>query len=602
MSQAGQLLQRANALLDAGQPAQAEAILKRAIAAAPAHPGGYALMTAALSVQQRYVQAEYFAKQALDRAPDEPMLLHNYGQMLNHVGKYAQAEAPLARALAMMPNSIGTRALLGYTYAALSKYASAVKALKPGVDAGDSECTNTYAHALHSMGRVEEAIPVLRALVQREPDNLGRAQHFACMLNYAPGIDPGELHRAHREYGRIMLHLLGQPQQHTPAQHLAGRDPKAPVRVGLLSPDLRDHAVGYLIEAFPEYADRSRVFVAAYSNASHEDARSDVLRPRFDLWRRTYGLDTRAAADLIRKDKIDVLIDLAGHTNGHRLDVLGVKPAPVQMTYMGFPNQTGLPTVDYRLVDSLSEPDGCDQYSVETLLRMDPCFLSYRAPDTLPPINELPMLREDATGPTFVAFSTLIKLNSPLFQMWARVLNALPGSTIILKHFGFTEPEVRDDVRTRFAAAGVNPARILAEPPEPSSRQILPLYNRADICLDTFPYNGTTTLCESCLMGVPIVSLSGSTPASRVSRSILSAVGTPELCASTEDEFVDIAVALAKDTERLKTLRSTLRDKFLACPIGDRRAFARRFTDAAVQGFEAWTRGQRITRVAQNEK
>jgi len=597
MSQAGQLLQRANALIDAGQPAQAEAALKRAIAADPRNPTGYALMTHVLGTLGRFVQAEYFAKQALDRAPNEPMLLHNYGHMLTQQGKYEQAEGPLARAVQLMPDSMGTRALLGFVYVGRWKYAAAARVLRPGVEAGDLEMTNTYAHALHAMGRVEDSVPLMRAAMARDPDNLGRAQHYAAMLNYAPGVDPAELHQAHKEYGRIMLSLLGTPRPHASAEHLQGRDPMAPVRVGLISPDLRDHAVGYLIEAFPEHADRSRVFVAAYSNASNEDARSEVLRPKFDLWRRTYGLETQAAAQLIRDDKIDVLIDLAGHTNGHRLDVLAVKPAPVQMTYMGFPNQTGLPTVDYRLVDSLSEPEGCDQFSVETLLRMDPCFLSYRTPDALPPLSDLPMLRPGASGPTFAAFSTLIKLNTPLFQMWARVLNALPGSTIILKHFGLKEQEVREDVRARFAAAGVDPARILAEPPEPSSKQVLPLYNRVDICLDTFPYNGTTTICESCLMGVPVVSLSGNTPASRVSRSILAAIGRPELCASTQDEFVQTAVALANDTDRLKGLRRTLRDKFLACPIGDAPRFAHRFTDAAVQAFDAWKRGERITHV-----
>ncbi len=597
MSKANPFLQRASVLIDAGQHAQAEAQLQRALAADRRSVAVNALMTLVLSEQKRYVQAEYFAKAACALQPGDAQLLHNHGQMLVYLGKYAEAEGPLTQAVQLMPQSLGTRALLGFVLVGLWKYATACAVLRPGLEAGDPDMVNTYCHALHSMGRVEESAPLLRAAVQREPNVLGRVQHFAAMLNYAPGIDPAELFNAHREFGRVMELHAGPPPAWDRGAVAARKRDDLRVRVGLISPDLRDHAVGYLIEAFPEHADRSRVFVACYSNASREDARSQEIKGKADLWRSVQGLDSAASAALIRQDHIDVLIDLAGHTNGHRLDVMAHKPAPVQMTYMGYPNCTGLRAVDYRLVDTLSEPEGCDAYSVETLLRMDPCFLSYRWPRNLPDVGPLPMSLPGATGPTFAAFSALIKLNTPLLQMWARVLKELPGSTMILKHFGLKGVEVRDDVKARFAAAGIDPARILAEPPEASAQQILPLYNRVDICLDTFPYNGTTTICEACLMGVPVVSLAGDTPASRVSRSILAAIGTPELCASTEDEFVRIAVDLARDARRLGRLRGELRSMFMRCPIGDAKAFAGRYTDAACQAFAAWLEGRTITRV-----
>ncbi len=205
--------------------------------------------------------------------------------------------------------------------------------------------------------------------------------------------------------------------------------------------------------------------------------------------------------------------------------------------------------MDYRVVDSISEPAGTDEFSVEKLLRMDPCFLSYRPPDQPPPVTEAPMTRPGAEGPTFAAFSTLLKFNTPLIGLWARVLKAVPRSKMVLKHFGLREEEVRKDVLGRFVDAGVEASRVLVEMPEQSALEVMKTYSRVDIALDTFPYNGTTTICEASLMGVPVVSLSGTTPASRVSRSLLTAIGTPELCAKTEEEFVAIAAGLAGDVE-----------------------------------------------------
>ena len=204
MSQSDQLLARANALIEAGELAQAEAVLKRAVAADPKNPHVYSMMTHILASTGRFVQAEYFAKQGADLAPNDPGLLHNLGQVLYQIGKYDAAVTPLTRALELMPNSFATRAVLGLVLIGRWRYATASEVLKPGVDAGDLDMTNSYAHALHSMGRVEQAAPVLRAAVAKDPNHFGRVQHFAAMLNYAPDIDPAELLHAHKEFGRVM--------------------------------------------------------------------------------------------------------------------------------------------------------------------------------------------------------------------------------------------------------------------------------------------------------------------------------------------------------------------------------------------------------------
>jgi predicted O-linked N-acetylglucosamine transferase (SPINDLY family) len=413
----------------------------------------------------------------------------------------------------------------------------------------------------------------------------------AAVLNYAPGVGAAEIFAAHRRFGELAAaKVLGKPRvwDRRVAKPLEGRA----LRVGLISPDLRQHAVAFLIEAFLEHADPSRAEVACYSAAMSRDEVSQRLRSRAWRWRDIGAVQDAAAAEVVRGDGIDVLVDLAGHTKGNRLGVMALKPAPVQATYMGYPNCTGLAAIDYRIVDSLSEPEGCEALSVEKLLRMDPCFLSYRPPENAPEVAPLPLTSVGARGPVFGAFSTLMKLNTPLIRLWARVLRAVPGSTMILKHFALREEVVREDVRARFVAAGVEGERVLVEPPEPSAVETVRAYSRVDIALDTFPYNGTTTICEASLMGVPLVSLRGGTPASRVSFSILSALGLPELCARTEDEYVAIASGLAGDRVRLVALRAELRGRLLKSAIGDGPAFARRMTEALRGAYEAWRAGR----------
>jgi predicted O-linked N-acetylglucosamine transferase (SPINDLY family) len=265
------------------------------------------------------------------------------------------------------------------------------------------------------------------------------------------------------------------------------------------------------------------------------------------------------------------------------MDVLALKPAPVQMTYTGFPNTTGCRMVDYRVVDSMTDPPGDESLGVEKLLRLDPCFLSYRPPEDPPPVSPMPC---GNSGPiTFGAFGGVLKFNTPMLNMWARVLAAVPDSRLILRHLAFKEAEVRDEVLARLVEAGTDPSRITIPPPEPTAREVLPWYHKVDVSLDTFPYNGTTTFCESFLMGAPMVSLHGRTPPARVGRSLLTAVGLRDLSADTEGQFVRIAAALANDRERIKRIRATLREIFLKSPICDGPGFAMRMGQLCQQAL-----------------
>jgi predicted O-linked N-acetylglucosamine transferase (SPINDLY family) len=576
----GGAIQRINVLIEERQYAQAEAMLRRALATDKSNPGLVAAMSYVLTQQGRLDQAEFFARQFAAANPGNPEAQHNIGNILVTLGKYKEGLEFLDRGLATAPTIIQLHHAKAMGLIGLNHYASGAAAIREGLThhPDNARLLGLYAHCLHSIGRVEEAVPVLQRAVAIEPHNISLAEHLCALVSYAPGLSEQEVFEPHVRYGELLQQNSHEPITWTAEMVRERRGGGGPIRIGLISPDLRNHAVSFLSEALLEHAPVANIFVGCYSSAPYEDAVSQRLRKRAGLWRQVRGMSATAVAQAVHQDKIDVLIDLAGHTNGNRIDAMALKPAPVQMTYMGFPNSTGCKMVDYRVVDSITDPAGDESLAVEKLLRLDPCFLSYRPPDERPAVSPLPC---GETGPvTFAAFSGVLKFNTPMLSMWARVLQAVPGSRLLLKHFAFKEAEVRDDVLARLAAAGADSSLISITPPEPSAREVLPWYHKVDIALDTFPYNGTTTFCESFLMGVPMVSLRGRTPPARVGRSLLSAVGLQDLGADTEDQFVAIAAALANDRERLKRIRASLRDTFLKCSICDGPGFAKRMTAA----------------------
>jgi protein O-GlcNAc transferase len=295
-----------------------------------------------------------------------------------------------------------------------------------------------------------------------------------------------------------------------------------------------------------------------------------------DGWCDIRAMSDDEAAALIRQDKIDILIDLAGHTMGNRLPVFGRKPAPLQMTYLGYANTTGLRAIDYRITDSLSDPPGMtDAHYTEKLLRLDPPFLCYQPPEQTPPVADPPMLSNGFVR--FGSFNNATKIREETIALWSRVLAALPDARLLLKARALGDAGARRRIFQGFAAHGIDAPRVELIEAGMSLADHLDTYRTMDIALDTFPYNGTTTTCEAMWMGVPVVSRVGGTHVSRVGLSLLSSVGHPELAVETDDAFVATAVDLASGPRPLTDLRRSLRDQLRASPLCQARGFSPRF-------------------------
>jgi len=342
------------------------------------------------------------------------------------------------------------------------------------------------------------------------------------------------------------------------------------IRIGYVSPDFSEHAVARFLLSFLPFHDREKFEIFLYSNVESPDTTTQRFKDLGLNWREILQLKDEAAAELIARDEIDVLIDLAGHTIGNRLGIFALRPAPVQVTYLGSPGTTGMPEMDFRLTDSISDPPGMtESHYTEKLVRIDPCFICFD-----PPAIESIDVNRASQSITFASFNAVRKISPKTLSLWSRVLREVPNSNLMIKAAALEYSESRHLALEVFTKADIDPARVKLLPRTATYADHLRVYEQVTIALDTYPYNGTTTTCESLWMGVPVVTLRGPTHMSRVGTSILTNIGLPKLIASSDDEYVRLATELSRDTNRLQSLRTNLRQRVKDSPLVDGRRFA----------------------------
>ena len=324
--------------------------------------------------------------------------------------------------------------------------------------------------------------------------------------------------------------------------------------------------------------------IYCYSDVEQPDAVTERFRGHADQWRDVAGTSDAALAELVRRDQIDILVDLAGHIGGNRLLALARKPAPVQVTYIGYQNTTGMSAMDYRLTDEHADPPGMtDGYYAERLVRLPRAFFCYQPPDFAPEVNALPALETGRV--TFGSLNQPFKIRPAAWQAWSRILAAVPNSRLLV--LGHAGSQFERHGREIVAAAGVDPARVEVVNQRPRS-EYLRLHHEIDIALDSFPLGGHTTVCEALWMGVPSVMLEGGSYASRFGGSALVNLGLTDLIARSGDEYVEIAVRLAGQLDRLAELRRTMRGRMQDSPLLDAAGFARNLEDAYRRMWRAW--------------
>ena len=510
-------------------------------------------------------QAAHQLHRACELEPGSALLQLRLAEALMRAGRGVEGIAAMRRATALDPSSEDGWLNLTAALIVTGDVQAAAEAAGAGLanHPDSASLASNRAIALARAGRTDAALEGIEGFLAGHPRSHDLRSNMLLMLQYTERA-PEAILAAHRAFGASLP-----PPQPPPA-----RRPADPLRVGLLSADLRGHSVGFFVEPLLAHAPSS-VEVTVFSNSPYQGADStrDRLRGLARAWHEVHAIDDEALDALVRRERIDALIELNGHTGDNRLPALARKPAPLVVTAIGYPDTTGLPAVDVRLVDTVTDPPGAEAWCTERLLRLDPCFLCYT-----PPTEAIePALPSGSTPVTFGSFNNVAKLVPRTVALWAKVLQAMPQSRLLLKSIGLEDPAIRASVRERFTAAGVDASRLELRDARLDRAAHLSSYGEVHVALDPTPYNGTTTTCEALWMGVPVVTLRGARHAARVSSSLLQAAGFGEWIAQDATEFVRIATGLAVDRARLATLRTSIRDSLRASPLLDARAYARRF-------------------------
>ena len=516
-------------------------------------------------------QSLHYLRRGVELLPSEPIHHHNLASALLAARHVQEAIDIWKRTLAMAPD-------LGLAWMGLVNGHLAADDSTKAIEAGERglamqpdwpDLVGNYAVALERAGRTTEAIQTLENHLRRHPGDTGLRSNLLLLKTYADP-DTAAVATAHRAFDAS----LPSTTSATAPVARAAPDADRPLRIGILSSDLRNHSVGYFVEAFMRHAPQG-VELVAFSTAvpAVDDRMMQRLRSLATRWHDVAALNDDALDALIRSERIDVMLELNGHTAGGRLEVLARKPAPVIVSAIGYLNTTGMAAVDWRLVDSITDPPGSEHLCTERLLRLDPCHLCYTPPTDAPE----PALPAADAPLTFGSFNSMVKLGNDSVGRWARVLTALPDARMLIKAQGLGDAGARATIAQRFRAAGVDPMRLEMIAYSKTRDEHLRLYNRVHVALDTTPCNGVTTTCEALWMGVPVVAALGDRHTGRLAASLLHAAGHPELVAHDADAFVRIAVELARDRTRLASLRQTLRSQLAASALLDAPGYATRF-------------------------
>jgi protein O-GlcNAc transferase len=559
------LFNSGNALGELGRMQEALDRYDRALMLRPAYAEALANRGNALGALGRLEAALESFDRALAAEPDFAAAHYNRANTLAALGRNAEALPGYDRALALEPAYGAALNNRGIALQSARRYDEALASYRQALDLrpDDAEALNNLGNLRHEQGRVAEAAAAYEQAVRLRPDLPAPVGNLLMLLNYRDDKSPDEVLAAHR---RLSPHAV-------PSKPFASRAPGR-LRIGYVSSDFRTHAVACFFEPLLASHDRGEVEVFCYSNLRQPDATTERLRALAEHWVPIDRLTDAEAAARIRADGIDVLVDLGGHSGNSRLWLFAHRSAPAQVTWLGYPNTTGLATVDYRLTDAIADPAGVtDPFHSEKLVRLDGGFLCYRPPAEAPPVGPAPSLKHGFV--TFGSFNHPAKLSDATVRAWAELLARVPDSRLLLKYKIFDDATTRTHYQDRFVAAGLDLGRLDLLGFIDDPRGHLAAYDRIDLALDPFPYNGTTTTCEALWMGVPVVSLAGDRHAGRVGASLLHRVGLDALVAEDVAGYVTVAAGLAADSATLSALRASLRGRLETSPLLDGPGFAR---------------------------
>jgi len=572
-------------LKEIGQLDEAVEIYQRALEMMPNCAEILNNLGAVLRIQGKLNEAIACYQRGLEVKPNFPELINNLGTALKDLGQLNNALTHYQRSIEIKPDFAEAHYNLGLIFQTLWQSDNAInsyrRALKINPNHADSH--NNLGAVLKDCGDMEAALVSIRRALEINPEYSSAHSNLLFIQNYMAGQSPSQLLAEAQRFGEVVARLA-RPYNTWSNSAEVNRC----LRIGLVSGDLGDHPVGFFVDSVlsalaATNADRLEIFV--YSNRFCSGEINERLKACCRRWYSAVGVSDKVLAQRIHEDTVDILIDLSGHTGLNRLPVFAWKPAPIQVSWLGYFATTGVTAIDYLIADPWTLPPSEEPHFTEAIWRLPETRLCFTPPNVAVDVSALPALNNGYL--TFGCFNNLSKMNEDVVALWARVLTAVPNSRLLLKAPQLNDDTSHQDIAERFVFQGIESKRIILERPSPRA-DYLAAYQRVDIALDPFPYPGGTTTVEALWMGVPVLTLTGERFLARQGVGLLMNAGLPDWVATDPDDYVARAVAHASDLQRLAALRSRLRAQVLASPIFDAPRFAKHFESALRDMWKIW--------------
>jgi predicted O-linked N-acetylglucosamine transferase (SPINDLY family) len=572
-----------NAMKAQGKLDEAVGCFCRAVELKPGYAEIHVDLGNAFDEQGKLDEAVGCYRRAVELKPEYAEARSNLGNALREQGKLDEAVACFRRALELKPDCAEVYSNLGAAFGEQGKLDEAVACfrraseLKPDF----AEARNNLGNALKDEGNLDEAVACFHRALELKPDYIKAHSNLLLTLQYRTGVSPAALADAHAEFDRRHAAPLGSAV----VQHENVRDRHRRLRLGFVSPDLGRHPVGFFLVRILENLSHEQQETICYSDRVVKDGLTHRLQAVASQWRDVTGISDQRLAEQIRADRIDILFDLAGHTAHNRLLTFARKPAPIQITWLGYVGTTGLRAMDYILADRHLIPAEAEPYYCEKVLRMPEDYACYNPPSEAPAPGSLPAMERGHV--TFGSFNNLCKITPQVIEVWSGILHRVSKSRLVIRYRGLDDPGMRQRFIGLFADQGIAGDRVDLLGWSPFATR-MELYQQIDIGLDPFPYSGATTTCDALWMGVPVITCPGETFASRQSLTHILAVGLEELVARDLADYIERAVELATDQSRLVGMRAGLRERMAASPLCDGKRFATNLMSILHDVWERW--------------
>jgi protein O-GlcNAc transferase len=566
----------------AGRLAEAEQGYRRILEHEPEHADALHLLGVVALQTGHFDAALGLVQRAVALRPDGAVYRNNLGMILERLERGDEAVQAYDAALALDPDYAEACNNLGHLLQRRDRLTEAESWFRKAIqlDPRYAEPHTNLGNLLKDRGDLDEALASYRRAIELRPDLSLLHSNLLLALHYHRDYTPADLKREHQQWAERHVAPLASAR----APHRNDRDPGRRLRVGYVSPDFREHALArFVLPAFERH-DRAQVEVFAYSDVGRPDGVTDLLRSHVDEWRDVHARSDVELADAVRRDGIDILVDLAAHSAHNRLLVFARKPAPVQVTYLAYCSTTGVDAIDYRLTDRFLDPSGEDANYIERSVRLPGCYWCY----SVPPVRTLPSTERSAGPPTFGCLNNFAKVSDATLSLWVELLRRVPAASFVLYARGSSHRE-RVLAALRRAAIAESRVRFVGWQ---SLTEYLETYRGIDVGLDPFPYAGGTTTCDALWMGVPVVTMTGATAVSRAGSTLLENAGLRECVARSESEYLELAAVLLRDGARLAALRSQLRARLRQSPVMDAASFTRGLEAAYREMWRTWCAAQ----------